>query len=97
MEINTTVGTRSRALSGSRVMPGAVGVAGAVAMPATGMFTGATARLRVIGAKQPSGYGWPFGRRDLVQPHLVRFQNPVAPIGTDVPVAGRMRVSAPEP
>lgn len=31
------------------------------------------------------------------QRHLVEFHNPVAPIGTDVPVADRMRVSAPEP
>lgn len=31
------------------------------------------------------------------QRHLVGVQNLVAPIGTDVPVAGRMRVSAPEP
>lgn len=31
------------------------------------------------------------------QRHLVRFQNLVAPIGTDVPVAGRMHMSAPEP
>lgn len=28
---------------------------------------------------------------------LVQFHNPVASIGTDVPVADRMRVSAPEP
>jgi hypothetical protein len=31
------------------------------------------------------------------QRHLVGFQNLVAPIGTDMPVSGRMRVSAPEP
>lgn len=44
-------------------------------------------------------YGWqPARTRSLRAPrHLVKFHNPVAPIGTDVPVAGRMRVSAPQP
>ncbi len=43
--------------------------------------------------------GAPLMRSQLMrsQCHLVKFSNPVAPIGTDVPVADRMRVSAPEP
>lgn len=87
MEIITTTGAGGLALSGSRALPGARAMSGYCA----------AARLRVIEAEQPAEFGWPRARRDLAQPHFVQFQNFVASIGTDVPVAGRMRVSAPEP
>ncbi|MQA14911.1 MAG: hypothetical protein GEV09_12265 [Pseudonocardiaceae bacterium] len=81
MEIIMTVGTRDLALSGSLAMPGTV-------------RGGDPARLRAGEVKQAAGDGW----QAMCQPvHPVQFRNPVAPIGTDVPVAGRTRVSAPEP
>ncbi|MPZ66672.1 MAG: hypothetical protein GEU83_14565 [Pseudonocardiaceae bacterium] len=81
MEIIMTAGTGSLALAGYGWQPAR---------------TRSLLRTPCLGARS---LGMQLLRAQLsgTQRHLVKFHNPVAPIGTDVPVAGRMRVSAPEP
>ncbi|MGH3977745.1 MAG: hypothetical protein ACRDRZ_01895 [Pseudonocardiaceae bacterium] len=43
---------------------------------------------------RPAAYGWQAG---CPTAHLAQFRNRVAPIGIDVPVTDRMRMSAAEP
>lgn len=86
MEITATTGAGSLALSTSRALSGVVAMS----------EYGAAARLRAK-TQQPAGFGWPCARRHLAQPYVLQLRNFVTSIGTDVPFAGRMRVSAPEP